>query len=1049
VSAEATYAEVRIEMLGGFRVLVSGEEVAGDAWPGRRAAELVQLLALSDGHRLVRDQVIEALWPHLDAAAGAANLRKAAHHARRALPHPDAIVLRGGHVELSPTTAVETDAELFEALAEAALANGDREAWEAAAAAYGGDLLPDSRYEEWTQTARERLHSQYVELLRRAGEWERLIEVEPTDEPACRELMRRELEAGSRPAAIRWYGRLRTALRRELGIPPSKETAAIYDECVAGLEVAEPALVGRELELAQATAALRSDPGAVPAALAVRGPAGIGKSALCRELVRVGRAEGLAVTSVAAHEAGSPYAPLAAAVEELVAADRTLLEAAGDRARSVLAELTPLAAPAPPLGAPLTRHRVIGAMRRLLLAAGDGAGAMLVVDDAHLADEATIDVVHHLGASTGAPVLAVLAYRAEAAPDGLSRGVARLKRGGKALEIDLEPLDREDVATLVAAGAQTPRAAEVVDRIADLGEGNPFLTLELARSAVAGVPALVPTAREAISSRFLDLGDDMLETLRRLALAGDDLDPAEVVALTGASEDEAFSLLDRALGAGVLVVSGGRYRFRHALVRQALVEQLSPHRRLAAHCDTAERLASVGAAPGLVARHWLEGNRPDEAIAWLLAAAQQAVKLGAYADALGHLGSLLDHEPEHGEALCLRAEALDALGDSGAPAAYESAARVAGEPSAQDLKAKQALATIKLGDTPAGLALLEGIEPKTTDGRLAEALAHAGAAALGFADPDLGTAKAAEARRLALRSEDHDSAVVASWAHAAAAHARGDLRESMRTDLEETQALPKLAVSLFDGQLCMTQRLLYGARPYSEVIDWADSLATEAERLGAARGHAFAVTIRGEAKLLAGRLDEADEDLAAGVELHRAIAAATGESFALQRRADVALYRGRCDEALALLDQSLAVARESDVGFHLFDRIYGTRIAAAPDAPSALAALEEAESLVRGPDETCPGCRITLAVPAAIAAARAGDRERFAAWEPAAEYLAGVVMRLPAWDAALQEIKGHHTSRDGDVAAARDHFERAAAEFAASGHPLDQARCSSLAADLA
>ena len=600
----------------------------------RRAAELVQLLALADGHRLTRDQVLETLWPHLEVEAGAANLRKAAHHARQALASSEAVVLRRGQVALFPSRPVETDANDFEGQCGAALASGDAVACAAAASAYTGDLLPESLYEEWTQAPRERLRSRYVELLRCSGQWERLVEVEPTDEPAYRELMRRELADGSRPAAIRWYGRLRTALRRELGILPSGDTEAIYDECVAGLGTIEPTFVGRQLELARVTALLRSEPGGGPGALVVRGPAGIGKSALCRELARAARAEGWMVVACGATEAGAPYAPLASVAEQLIARDRGLLDAVGTRVRSVLAELTSLAGPAAPLESPLTRHRVIGALRRLLLAAGDGDAIALVLDDAHLADEATIDVLQHLGSAGGTPILAVLAYRPEAAPEVLIRGVARLARGGKAVEIDLGPLDREDAAALVAAGAPTPRAAEVVDRIIDLAQGNPFLTLELAQSAVAGVPALVATARDAIASRFLDLDEATVAMLRRLALAGDDLDPASVVALTGASEAEAFALLDVALGAGVLVVSGARYRFRHELVRQALVEQLPPHRRLAAHRDTARRLAGADAAPALIARHWLDGGRPDEASDWLLAAARQAVGLGAFADAL-------------------------------------------------------------------------------------------------------------------------------------------------------------------------------------------------------------------------------------------------------------------------------------------------------------------------------------------------------------------------------------------------------------------------------
>ena len=1024
MASQAQKCRIRLELLGGFRAFVGEEAIPAEAWRSRRAAELVQLLALADDRRLTRDEVIEALWPHLDADAGAANLRKAAHHARQTLDSSEAVVLRGGQVALFPSGTVETDIARFEAEADPSL--------------YTGELLPEARYEDWAQARREALRSRCVELLRRSGDSERLVEVDRTDEPAYRELMRRELAAGSRPAAIRWYGRLRSALRRELGIPPSPETRTLYDECVAGLGAAEPAFVGRQLELARATALLRGEPGRT---LVVRGPAGIGKSALCRELARLAQAEGWTVITTRATEDSAPYAPLAGVVEQVQASEPNVVEALGSRGRAVAVGLT---SPAARGESPLTRHQVIGAIRRLLLAAGNGAPVALFLDDAHLADEATIDVLNHIGSASGTPLLPVLAYRPEPAPEALARGVARLARAGNLVEIDLEPLDREEVAALAAVGTPIPRAGVVIDRIVDLADGNPFLTLELARSAVAGVPALVATARDAIASRFIDLGEDAVATLRRVALASDELEPSAAVALTGSSDAEAFALLDEALATGILIVSGGHYRFRHELVRQALIDQLAPHQRLALHRDTAQRLIGAGAPPGLIARHWLAGDRPDQAQEWLLAAAREAVKLGAYADAVVHLEALLDHEPEHVEGLCLRAEAMDARGDSGAPAAYAAAARVVGDPDAHNLKAKQALAEIKLGDPPGGLRVLDGVEPTSPDGRLAEALAFAGAATLGFVDPAIGTAKATEARRMALDAGDPDAVAIASWAHAAAAHARGELRGSVQADLRETHSLPKLAVSVFDGQLCITQRLLYGARPYPDVIAFADAFVEEAKRLGAARGHAFGVTIRGEAKLLSGQLDEADADLAEGMRLHREIGAATGESFALQRRAEVALNRGDRDQGLALLDQALAVARESDVGFHLLDRIYGTRITATTGPESGLAALEEAEEAVRGPVETCPGCRITLAVPAAIAAARAGDLERLDDWEKEAEFLATVVMRLPAWDAALLEVRGHRARAAGDGDAARDLFRAAARGFEAAGQPLDEARCAAL-----
>ena len=101
---------------------------------------------------------------------------------------------------------------------------------------------------------------------------------------------------------------------------------------------------------------------------------------------------------------------------------------------------------------------------------------------------------------------------------------------------------------------------------------------------------------------------------------------------------------------------------------------------------------------------------------------------------------------------------------------------------------------------------------------------------------------------------------------------------------------------------------------------------------------------------------------------------------------------------------------------------------------------------MRGPLETCPGCRITFAVPAAIAAARAGALDLALKHEEQCAYLADVVMRLPAWYAAHDEVRGHIAAArcgTGDDPAAR--FASASARFREAGQPLDAARCDQLA----
>jgi DNA-binding SARP family transcriptional activator len=111
---------IQLRLLGRFEVTVGGHRVDAAAWPSKRAAQPVQLLALADGFSLARDQVIEELWPRLDVEAGAANLRKAAFYARHCLGADDAVVLRRGQVALFPGRVVHTDVEDFLRAARAA-----------------------------------------------------------------------------------------------------------------------------------------------------------------------------------------------------------------------------------------------------------------------------------------------------------------------------------------------------------------------------------------------------------------------------------------------------------------------------------------------------------------------------------------------------------------------------------------------------------------------------------------------------------------------------------------------------------------------------------------------------------------------------------------------------------------------------------------------------------------------------------------------------------------------------------------------------------------
>jgi predicted ATPase/DNA-binding SARP family transcriptional activator len=239
---------VSVRLLGAFEVEVDGRSVGAGAWRLRKAADLVKLLAIAPGHRLHREQLMDALWPDKEPEAAANNLYQAIHGARRALG-TTVLEFRDGIVRLAPGDGarIEVDVAAFEAAIGRAEA-GEVAARQDARSVYRGELLPDDRFEDWAVGLREALAaahrrnlSELAVLREREGDLEAaldslraLLALDPTDEAAGRRAMRLEARAGRRVAAQQQFESLREALRRELDVEPGEETAKLERDIAEG-----------------------------------------------------------------------------------------------------------------------------------------------------------------------------------------------------------------------------------------------------------------------------------------------------------------------------------------------------------------------------------------------------------------------------------------------------------------------------------------------------------------------------------------------------------------------------------------------------------------------------------------------------------------------------------------------------------------------------------------------------------------------------------------------------------------------------------------------
>ena len=659
-----------------------------------------------------------------------------------------------------------------------------------------------------------------------------------------------------------------------------------------------------------------------------------------------------------------------------------------------------------------------------------------MVDDLQDADDASLRILHHLARSTYEDrVCLVIAHRPTPPGSALEEVRRSLLGRHRASEIVAGPLAPDQIDVLVRRVA--PDAPDDVLRsIEAFSGGSPFAVTELARRATMQPGWMIPLDADILGG----VEAATREALQRVAVVGGAFDTDEFVAVSGLDDLDAYARLDDALAAGVIEPTGTGYRFRHGIVRDALLDGLPPHRMRLVHRDAADRLIQLGASPARIGHHLQKAGAASEAVPYLLRSAETEAGLGAYRDALELVDAALPHVAgsDRVTALRLRGDLLRALGDPGAIAAYRQGLELAEGPASRQLRVRLARAALMGGDLATAEAALQDLEP---DGGPddADLLLVRGECAFFAADLDGAQAAVDAARALVLAGERNWRVLDLVTLQGLLSHGNGEWSDLMKVELNRTKESPELANAVFDGYLCATEYMVYGPTPHSEIIAVGQELRATAERSGALRAAAFGAALVGEGALLSGDLVLAEGALGEAREMHRGLGAVGGEAIALQGLAELRIAEGRYDEATDLVERALTLARSSIVARHIVQRLFGALIRATADKDQARAVIDRAEASL-GWDDACHFCGLMFEVPAALACVAVGDLVEADRHIAAAEEGCSV-WQGTSWDAALDEVRAARLAAVGDIDGALALLAAAEAGFVALQHPLDAARC--------
>ena len=685
---------------------------------------LLVYLAVEDHRAHRRDRLAELLWPRVPTGEARHSLATALSILRPRLG-PGAITSSRDHVTL---TEGILDLDLDRLMKGEVLGTEIERPLEIAGFLEGFEIPDSAEFALWKDREQARLLPRIMNALsllvdncRRHGDTRqiedlasRMLFLDELCEDAIRAKMEALAFAGDRLAALRLYEEWRAKLAQELRAAPSTqlenmaanlrargwERTPLSEIPTAPLDQRRGRpFVGRTSEYRVLYEAWENVRRYRPGHVMVLGDSGIGKTTIVDRLTTAASLEGAVVSRVQCYdlEKDIPYAAVASLVTGLLARPEVIgtpPEALASLARSVpqLRQKFPSLPQPRDVQGETARIELTESFQQLLEALTEEAPVILVVDDFHLADDASLAVLHLLVRRTaGQRIMVILIARpGELTPKSQA---ARLREAGPRLaicELELAPLTDADSSellthltlgdgaeltpsvrrTLIEASAGFPMVLELLFQDwRSNGDNALALALEAMTADLGTAPAHIAAYRQLLNSMLKTVDPVTKNVLQFASLLGPRLNDLAMYSLVNLSLGQTMAGLAQLAELRVLRDDARGLEFINELVRAQVYASVPSSVRRALHGSVADRLLSndpsIPHASGLeVAWHCVRAGRQSEAVPHLMRGARQATREGAPHVAERALESALPglEDEVRSEAVLLLVESLQEQG---------------------------------------------------------------------------------------------------------------------------------------------------------------------------------------------------------------------------------------------------------------------------------------------------------------------------------------------------------------------------------------------------